>query len=102
MRLCVFVSRFITRIASDQSTKPLPDILRHIYCLTNASSKNGLQTADEAFEDGIKKEATNPENFDDAHIHHNKEAVVESCWDAEKTIQLRILSMSLKMDGTRK
>ena len=76
----------VTRIASYQSTKPLPDILRHIYCLTNASSKNGLQTADEAFEDGIKKEATNP---------GNKKAVVESRWDAEKTIQLRILRMSL-------
>ena len=91
--LCVLCG--VTRIASYQSTKPLPDILRHIYCLTNASSKNGLQTADEAFEDGIKKEATNPENFDDAYIHHNKKAVVESCWDADKTMQLRILSMSL-------
>ena len=33
----------------------LPDTLCPIYCLKNASSKNGLQTADEAFEDGIKK-----------------------------------------------
>ena len=54
--------------------------------LTNASSRNGLQTADEAFEDKTTKEATNP---------GNKKAVVESRWDAEKTIQLRILSMSL-------
>ena len=76
-------------------TKPLPDKLPHIYCLTKACSKNRLQTADEAFEDGIKKEATNPENFDDAYIYHNKKAVVESCRDAEKTMQLRILSMTL-------
>ena len=52
----------VTRIASYQSTKPLPDRLHHIYCLTNASSRNGLRTADEAFEDGIKKEATYPGN----------------------------------------
>ena len=90
--LCYVMS--VTRIASYQSTKPLPDTLRHIYCLTNASSTNGLQTADEAFEDGIKKEATNPGNFDDASIHPNKKAVLESHWDAEKTIQLRILKLS--------
>ena len=43
-----------------QSTKPLPDKLCHIYCLTNASTRNGLQTAYEAFEDRFKKVATNP------------------------------------------
>ncbi len=43
--------------------------------------------ADEAFEEGIKKEATNPENFDDASIHHNKKTVVESRWDAYKTTE---------------
>ena len=43
--------------------------------------------ADEAFEEGIKKEATNPECFGDASIHHNMEAVIESCWDAEKTTE---------------
>ena len=43
--------------------------------------------ADEAFEEGIKKEATNPENFDYASIHHNMEAVIESRWDAEKTTE---------------
>ena len=43
--------------------------------------------ADEAFEEGIKKEATTPENFDDASIHHNMEVVIESCWDAEKTTE---------------
>ena len=51
--------------------------------------------ANEAFEEGIKKEATNPEKFDDASIHHNKEAVIESCWDVGKTIQMRILKMTL-------
>ena len=85
----------VTRIANFQSTKPLPDILRHINCLTNASSWNGLQTADEAFEDGIKKEGNNTGNFDDSSIHEKKRSVVESHWDAEKTIQLRILKMSL-------
>ena len=48
--------------------------------------------ADEAFEEGIKKDSTTPENFDDASIHNNKEAVIESCWDVEKTIQMRILT----------
>ena len=50
--------------------------------------------ADEAFDDGIKKEATNPGNFDDASIHHNKETVIKSSWDLEKTIQLRIVRMT--------
>ena len=84
--MCVMLCG-VTRIANFQSTKPLLDIFRHIYCLTNASSRNGLQTADETFEDGIKNKATNPGNFVDASIHHNKKTVVESHWDAYKTTE---------------
>ena len=41
----------------------------------------------------MNNEVTDP--VDDAAKHDIKKAVVEICWDAEKTIQLRILSMSL-------
>ena len=45
------------------------------------------------FKEGIYKEVTDP--VDDAAKHDREEAVVEICWDAEKTIQLRILKISL-------
>ena len=51
------------------------------------AARMAYRQADEAFEEGNKKEATNPEFFYDASIHHNMEAVIESSWDAEKTTE---------------
>ncbi len=45
------------------------------------------------FIDGMDKEVTDP--VDDAAKHDIEKAVMEICGDAEKTIQLRILRMSL-------
>ena len=47
----------------------------------------------------LKKEATDPANFDDADIYHNDKAGVEICGDPEKSIQLRILRMTLKNEN---
>ena len=44
----------------------------------------------------LKKEAIG--HFDDASIHHNEKAGVEIRGDPEKSIQLRILRMTLKTE----
>ena len=46
----------------------------------------------------LKKEATDPANFDDADIYHNDKAGLEIPGDPEKSIQLRILRMTLKTE----
>ena len=46
----------------------------------------------------LKKEATDPGNFDDTAIHHNEKTGLENCGDPEKSIQLRILRMTLKTE----